>query len=280
MDTNTKYLSDGRKVAVLGKLNNVEYIVQEIFVTAAGEEIPSGENFTAKNLHDTPVESHHTKELARQKAQIADKERQLDSLRKQIKEATDALHVKRDMLENSPNLKSLAGDKTKILAMFMTGTVNFLVLGGYTLSAPVEMDSQLQCFESNWEGRKYDSLKLCSVLGKTNGDISYRIYQYYDGSGGSTEVFPFETREEAIEKIRTLAVEKIDKNHLSLDEYDLCISLGIRFSPEQNEALCARHSTDLKKAIEQTDVGIKKEQARRLEFESRLASMRERILKR
>ncbi|HEI9857545.1 TPA: hypothetical protein SLO96_000850 [Proteus mirabilis] len=50
----TKFLSDGRKVAVLGKLNTTESIVQEIFVTDSGVEIPSGENFTTKSLHDEP----------------------------------------------------------------------------------------------------------------------------------------------------------------------------------------------------------------------------------
>ncbi len=69
-ETAKKFLTDGRKVAVLGKLNNAEYIVQEIFVTPAGEEIPSGENFTAKSLHDAPIESYHKKEEARQKAYV------------------------------------------------------------------------------------------------------------------------------------------------------------------------------------------------------------------
>ena len=50
-----KYLSDGRKVSVIGKINKTEYIVQEVFITESGDEIPSGENFTAKSLHDAPV---------------------------------------------------------------------------------------------------------------------------------------------------------------------------------------------------------------------------------
>jgi len=60
--TNFKYLSDGRKVIVIGDLNDSEKIVQEIFVTEGGAEIPSGKNFTATNLHDTPVLSWKEKE--------------------------------------------------------------------------------------------------------------------------------------------------------------------------------------------------------------------------
>ena len=61
-----KFLSDGRKVSVIGKINKTEFIVQEVFVTASGDEIPSGENFTAKSLHDAPVQSYKEKEAARQ----------------------------------------------------------------------------------------------------------------------------------------------------------------------------------------------------------------------
>ena len=57
-----KYLTDGRKVIVVGKLNNQDTIVQEIFVTKDGSEIPSGENFVVKSLHDEPVESWKKKE--------------------------------------------------------------------------------------------------------------------------------------------------------------------------------------------------------------------------
>jgi hypothetical protein len=280
VDTTTKYLTDGRKVAVLGKLNNVEYIVQEIFVTAAGEEIPSGENFTAKSLHDTPVESYQTKELAKQKARIADAENQLKDVHKQIKDAKHALHAKRDMLANSPELKALVGDKARILAMFMTGTVNYLVLSSYgRVSAPVAMEDQLICWDSHWSETKYEALKLCSVLGKSNGEIEYRIHHYSDGSGNSNEVFPFETREEAIDHIRSLAVERINNNHLSMDEYEMCVSLGIQFSPEQKEAFCAHHSVSLTQSIANVDGSIAKQQARREEMEQRLTSLREHVLK-
>lgn len=273
-----KYLTDGRKVSVLGKLNNVDYIVQEIFVTPSGDEIPSGENFTAKTLHDAPVESYQTKELARQKAKIAEAESRLKDVHTQISDAKHALQVKRDLLANSPDLTSLAGDKARILAMFMTGTVNYLVLAGYDpLSAPVAMEDQLICWHSHWSDRKYEALKLCSVLGKSNGNIEYRIHQYSDGSGSGTEVYPFETQQEAIEMISSLAAEKIKTNRLSLDEYDMCVSLGIQFSLEQKEAFCAHHSKALVDSIASADSSVAKEQLRCAELQQRLLSLRSHI---
>jgi len=41
----TKYTNDGKKVGIVGKLNAEQTIVQEIFITESGQEIPSGENF-------------------------------------------------------------------------------------------------------------------------------------------------------------------------------------------------------------------------------------------
>ena len=46
-----KYTKDGKKVAILGKLNDTTWIVQEIFILN-GQELPCGENFTTKTLLD------------------------------------------------------------------------------------------------------------------------------------------------------------------------------------------------------------------------------------
>ena len=68
----TKFLSDGRKVVVVGALNNQETIVQEVFVTQQGDEIPGGERFVVKSLHDQPVESWLSREKAKQEKALAD----------------------------------------------------------------------------------------------------------------------------------------------------------------------------------------------------------------
>lgn len=45
-----KYTADGKKVVVIGDLNQTEKIVQEIFVTEDGCEIPTGERFVIKKV--------------------------------------------------------------------------------------------------------------------------------------------------------------------------------------------------------------------------------------
>ena len=54
---NIKYTTDGKKVVVIGDLNQTEKIVQEIFVTKDGDEVPSGERFVVKSLLDEPAKS-------------------------------------------------------------------------------------------------------------------------------------------------------------------------------------------------------------------------------
>ena len=61
---NIKYTTDGRKVVIIGDLNQTEKIVQEIFVTEDGAEIPSGERFVVKSLLDTPAKSWKEKNIA------------------------------------------------------------------------------------------------------------------------------------------------------------------------------------------------------------------------
>ena len=62
MEEKIKYTTDGKKVVVLGNLNSQEKIVQEVFVVD-GSEIPSGEHFIVKSLHDATAISWKEKRL-------------------------------------------------------------------------------------------------------------------------------------------------------------------------------------------------------------------------
>jgi len=61
-----KYLKDGRKVAVVGRLNNNQWIVQEIFVSG-DQEFPCGEHFVETTLLDKPPTDADVKEYRARK---------------------------------------------------------------------------------------------------------------------------------------------------------------------------------------------------------------------
>lgn len=88
-----KYTSDGRKVVVIGRLNNTEMIVQEVFVRDDGSEIPSGEQFTAKGLHDAPVKSWQEKHSEKMTARYDELQQQVTRYAKDVAKAQQEARV-------------------------------------------------------------------------------------------------------------------------------------------------------------------------------------------
>lgn len=87
----TKYTNDGKKVAIVGKLNADQTIVQEIFITENGQEIPSGENFVVTSLHDQPVKKWSTYYQDRCKQEEKECEYKLNQLQEQNRRLYDQL---------------------------------------------------------------------------------------------------------------------------------------------------------------------------------------------
>jgi len=95
---NIKYTTDGKKVVIIGDLNQTDKIVQEIFVTENGDEIPQGERFVVKSLLDEPAKSWKETRLeeleARYEKEIADWERQIRNMAIEKSRVYDALSAR------------------------------------------------------------------------------------------------------------------------------------------------------------------------------------------
>lgn len=209
-----KYLSDGRKVVVIGQLNNVESIVQEVFITKGGDQVPSGEKFTTKSLHDEPVKSYKEKEIDRLeevkvsiKSQIKRMETERDDVSLKLKGLREFFKQSRLLSEN------LDPEKLDTLAGFMSGTIKYIVYKGYGMPTLVDFMNDVIVID-NWCGnRSFQGIKLINILGKSDGDLEYRINRYSDGSGStSISAFPFNTKEEAVKKIIELVEAEIEKD--------------------------------------------------------------------
>ncbi len=190
--SNIKYTNDGKKVLVLGKLNAEQSIVQEIFVSE-GQEIPSGENFVVKSLHDKPVESWKEKRL-RELEQNYESERkrlegEIDRMRQCLSAAKEKAKIQADAI-----LRFVKGsDESQIetLKRFMAGEITHVYITGHSPEIVDWTDSTKQYDVDSWSGRiKHEGLKLISILGKSDGDLSYRLHQYRDGSGNWQEIYP------------------------------------------------------------------------------------------
>lgn len=198
--TDIKYTSDGKKVLIVGKLNSQETIVQEIFVSA-GQEIPSGENFVVKSLHDAPAESWKEKNLreleqrydrdrAKLQQQIDDQERRLNLERDKAKEQTSALL---QFVKNSDE------SQLETLKNFMSGQITHLFVAGYSPEIISWTDNNKAYDIDSWGGRtRLEGIKLVSLMGRSDGDLSYRLNEYRDGSGSSKTIYPCTSYEEAL----------------------------------------------------------------------------------
>jgi len=192
-----KFLSDGRKVVVVGQLNNTEWIVQEVFVSSTGDELPSGERFVTKSLHDFHVETWKSKE-----------EKKLEESLKSLKQKQDEIQNSIGKLKHEREAYEKAFKSTKrlydtlstqidvgafeLLCDVMAGNIKYIVeASDFGIYEPKLFMEQLKSPDS------YSmEIKLISLFGRSDGSLTYKMNQYYDGSGSNRDVIFIKTEEE------------------------------------------------------------------------------------
>ena len=197
---NIKYTTEGKKVVVLGSLNSQESIVQEIFLID-GKEIPSGENFVVKSLHDAPAISWKEKNLkeieARYDTDKKNYENEIDNLRKRYRNECNLLREKL----NYVGLAFKKADKKnfELFVNYICGKITHVVINQWS-------EPQLITFEE-FHQQYEDKLRLISLYGKDDGTFSYAIGDYNDYSGGHKHFSPFTNYDDAFEKFKYFVLE-------------------------------------------------------------------------
>lgn len=207
-----KYTDDGKKVLVVGKLNAQQTIVQEIFVSA-GQEIPSGENFVVKSLHDAPAESWKEKNLRELEARY---EKQKKSLEQEIDQQQSRLTMIKVKAKHHADALFQFVEKSDegsldLLRKVMSGQITHVFVSGYSPEifewygdkGPYEID--------RYHGRmELKGIKLLSLYGYSEGDLEYRLHTYRDGSGGSEQVWPTTSYQDALTMAQAACDEQAD----------------------------------------------------------------------
>jgi hypothetical protein len=205
---NYKYTNDGKKVAVVGKLNSREWIVTEIFVAPDGSEIPSGESFIEKSLHDAPLVSWKEQELnkleKRYKSEREEWECKIETSERALKQKYDILYEKSKGLQQLISNLEKPESRLEFIRFldFLSGRIKWLVIDGYP---PKIVEFEKYPIDTTWRGR-CDGIKLVTLFGNSKGSLSYRINEYSDGSGGSTNIYPYTCYEDAFEKFREIVL--------------------------------------------------------------------------
>lgn len=198
----TKFTQDGKKVAVLGKLNNNEWIVQQIFV-ADGEEFPSGENFVTRSLLDKPAETYlatSVKKLEKQKADIESEIKQLDSKLKEKRALVKGRTAITEML--SHYAKSTVPEIQQLID-FLEGKINYIVKREYSRYEILTIEEALVSTD-NYGDLKH--INVVSVYGlyqckdRNNIKLNLNINQYNNG----IELYFCQTLDDAIARLDLL----------------------------------------------------------------------------
>ena len=205
----TKFLSDGRKVAIIGQLNNVEFIVQEIFVTASGDEIPSGERFTAKSLHDEPVESYKAREERNLESRINKLKSEVNKLDADIKSAKSEAQTQAQILKQSKlTISTLMDDPDlDLLCDVIAGNIKWVVDScSYRMEEPIPFNESMD--QKDFSDKR---VRLLSLFGNSDGNISYRLNRYRDDSGNWSDVLFFRNDNEMKSFLTDEMSKRIDK---------------------------------------------------------------------
>lgn len=211
---NYKYTSDGKKVIIVGNLNSQEKIVQEIFVVN-GQEVPSGENFVVKSLHDALAVSWKEKEIKKMEERYKIKKEEYNELENQYR--TKAKVLKEKLLYISKACNNVSEESFELLADYIAGDIKYIVRIDYKIEIiPFEE------FKEYYDER----LRLISFFGRDDGTFTYAIGDYGDYSGGETKFVPCKSYDEAISVVQ----EKLDSekkySHSDIiiaEKYDLSL---------------------------------------------------------
>ena len=249
-----KYTSDGKKVVVVGKLNDAESIVQEIYVSG-NSEMPSGQNFVVKSLHDDPVVSWKEERLSEIESKYNSESSRIDRELKRLK--AEYYHESKNLKLLLKNIKQVSSSPPvfSTINQFLSGEITHLVMSSYDY----EIRTFFETVSTNKDDYYDDDLKLISLFGRSDGNLEWRINRYTDNSGNSKECIPCSSFEQAVEELEKIINENISNNGVNdrmikaktkynlsvptreqISEFNEKIAIGIEKSISSKEAEIAQ----------------------------------------
>jgi len=207
-----KYTTDGKKVVVIGDLNQTEKIVQEIFVTEDGCEIPSGERFVAKSLLDLPAVSWKEKSLKDLEVKYESQKKFWDEQIFLLK--SEKKIVSSQLREIISNIKATIKNDSLIsvidgIESFLCADKMYILANDYNRFIIKEFNADSDNFfasryDNSYGRKEFDSFRLVSIYGRSDGNLHWQIGEYSDYSGGFKEFMFFKSEQECIDKIQEI----------------------------------------------------------------------------
>ena len=250
-----KYTTDGKKVVVLDKLNNTDFIVKEVFVSESGKEFEGGEKFVCKSLLDEPAKSWKEKKLeeleSRYERECEYWDRKTNDLIKRRNLAYQSLSTRVKWINNvakEPHPESLK-NVIRTLSLFLTNKDIWVFYADYNnwYLEKYDMDGESRIhdqIDGDYTRVRIESMRLVSIFGRSDGTFKYKINEYCDGSGSNRDVEYFDSYDAGIEYVRNRfsMLEKYNDNH---------IKIAKKFNIELDPAKHLVYKSEKKKGIQE-----------------------------
>lgn len=196
---NQKYLPDGQAVEIISEIPN-GFLVSRIFEDAdTGETINGKPELVAKVYDKAPTERMDKEFLALQSS--------IDDLYRKQREAGEALQIAKAAIEGQ-KAKFDRVEQLRLLEDFIDGKItHYVEFTGYSEPRIIpfaETKSDEYCGNRD--------MRLLSLFGSSNGQLSWMLNRYRDGSGIYTEVFPCNSLEAAQTMVKERILAKADES--------------------------------------------------------------------
>jgi hypothetical protein len=213
-----KYTKDGKKVVVIGKLNNEQWIVQEIFVSS-GKEYPAGENFVETTLLDEPAETYQSRRAEETEARLEKLKSQIEKIEKETRIKRHKRDAAQEINRAIEKYQNIDAKQLETLFAFLAGEITHLIVSEYSSEYKiVSLVDGVKDMDNHGSWQSFDGLRLVSLFGcreyceryKDNRELrlDWRINQYRDASGNWQKLWPCSSYEEAVQKLDEILTDK------------------------------------------------------------------------
>jgi len=245
--SNIKYTIDGKKVVVIGDLNQTDKIVQEIFITENGDEIPSGDRFVTRGLLDTPCKSWKEKNIEQiekdYESKIKEWENKINAINKEKRKCYEVLKNEVKWLKDVAKqpLDKQIKEVIQTMTIFLSDTPKWVFIMGYNWNI-YELNEELyEVYDGNI------NFRLLSLYGRTDGNICWKTNRWSDGSGSESDGIQFF---DDYDKAISYAQNYLNgKDKYSDNDIEKAEKLGLKLNDEILKAKKEEHKTYIENSI-------------------------------
>lgn len=195
------YLLDGTEVLLLEKTSS-GCIVERVYEGDPDREPPYSKPFLVDAVFDFEHFAKEHPDVTKKREELSKLNDKLAEIRAEIRTAENERPALLARLKQIPALANIED--------FIEGRITHFVHSDYAYISVHGVD--LLDYKEEGRGTYPKRLRLLSLYGASNGDLSWNLNMYYDGSGHSRyQVWPFTSLDAATAFARGMLMEKVAK---------------------------------------------------------------------